>query len=97
MQVADQVQQELQRQPPFVRSSGPAPQLAEERVDFVEDAVGRGAFGCHAAHAARPMPEARLIEVGPVELDVDVMPLARLEKMLLSGIAILVSKFVRPG
>src|SRR6202047_5365049 len=97
MEVADQVQQELQRQPPFVRSRGRAPQLTEELVDFVEDAVGRGTFGCLAAHGARPMAEARSSECGPVECDVDVVPLARLEIMLLSGIAILVSKFVRPG
>lgn len=97
MHVADEVQQELQRDEPLLGISRRVGQLGRELIDLIDNArlsrTARGQYVC----GQRRMPVAGLIEVRAVQLDVDEVPLSRPLVALPGAVAIGVSIPVSPG
>jgi hypothetical protein len=93
MQVADEVEEKLQRHDLFFVISGGICQLGGELIDLVNDTVvGRTVRG-HGARRDGRMIETGRIEVRSGDLDVDEVPLSRLQSRAAD---IGVSKLVRP-
>ncbi len=95
--IAHQVQQELQRQPLLLLRRARIPQLGGEFADLVHDTVAGRTARSRRARGHRRLPEARRDQVRRVELEVDVMPVARpVVVHRAAGVAIGIAEFVGP-
>ncbi len=95
MQVAEQMQQELQREQSFVRVGSRRGEFPFELLELVEDAILRGARrGRSCRRRLRRTGDRR---VGGIDLEVHVVPGAGAAIMALIGAAIGVAELVRPG
>jgi len=78
--VADEVQEELESHDPLLRICPGIGKLRHELLDLIDHASFCRTSGSRYVGRRKPgMHEARLIEVGAVDLDVDKMPLPRSE------------------
>ncbi len=78
MNVADEVEEKLQRHDLLFLVSGRVCQLCRKLLNLVDDAIGSRTVRCYGARRDRRMIETSLVEVGRTDLDIDKMPLSRL-------------------
>ena len=77
MQIADQMEQEFERDDPLLGVSRRTCKLGCEFVDFIQDAIIRWTVESRSPAGQRRVIEACLIDIGVTDPDVDIMPLAR--------------------
>src|SRR5258708_19992681 len=76
MNVADEVQEKLEGHDLFFGVGGRICQLCRELFDLVDHAISGRTVGCSGPRWDGRMIEARRIEVGRGDLDIDEVPLA---------------------
>jgi hypothetical protein len=94
MDIADEVKQEFERRDLLFEISGRVCEFRGKFLDFINNAIVRGAVrGCDASWDGG-MIEARFVNVGSGDFHVDEVPLPRPQSRA-AGVG--VSKLVRPG
>lgn len=77
MQIADQMEEEFERDDPLLGVRRRTCKLGCEFVDFVQDAIVRWAVEGRGPAGQRRVIKACPIDIGVADFDVDIMPLAR--------------------